>query len=67
MSNLDVPEDDSPQLSGHSQPPTDSEANSRRLRAWMDAGATNVPALLIALGSASFGGVLMLVRKRRRS
>ncbi len=67
MSNLDVPEDDSPELNGQPGQPDHSEANSRRLNAWLDVSATSVPALLIALGSASFGGLLMLVRRRRRS
>lgn len=54
---------------------TDAEASaqadeaaerSRKLGAWMEVGATSLPALLVALGSALIGGITMFVRRRRR-
>jgi hypothetical protein len=65
MSNLDGPADYSVEPAGSSDEPDEAELNSRRLRAWMDVGATNLPALLVALGSAAVGGLAMMVRRRR--
>ena len=39
---------------------------SRKLGAWMEVGATSLPALLVALGSALVGAITMVVRRRRR-
>ena len=39
---------------------------SRKLGAWLEVGATSLPALLVALGSALVGAITMVVRRRRR-
>lgn len=39
---------------------------SRKLGAWMEVGATSLPALLVALGSALVGAITMVIRRRRR-
>ena len=41
-------------------------AKSQRIGAWVEAGATSLPAMLIALGSAAAGGVALMVRRHRR-
>ena len=40
---------------------------SQRLGAWLEVGATSLPALIVALGSALVGAVTMVLRRRRRS
>ena len=42
-------------------------ARTERLGAWVEAGATSLPALLIALGSAAAGGLALAIRRHRRS
>ena len=44
----------------------DDLAKSQRIGAWVEAGATSLPAMLIALGSAAAGGVALMVRRHRR-
>ena len=39
---------------------------SKKLGAWMEVGATSLPALLVALGSALAGAITMVIRRRRR-
>lgn len=43
------------------------EAEDERIRSWVDAGATSLPALIIALLSAVGGAVAVMLRRRRRS
>ncbi len=52
----------------HDEAAVDAEALAQRQRlgAWMEVGATSLPALLVALGSALVGAVTMLIRRRRR-
>ena len=44
----------------------DELARSQRIGAWVEVGATSLPAMLIALGSAAVGGVGLALRRRRR-
>ena len=65
---------------GEDRPPAEATSNdtalseeadealerSKKLGAWMEVGATSLPALLVALGSALAGAITMLIRRRRR-
>lgn len=47
--------------------PTDQATErSTKLGAWVEVGATSLPALLVAMGSALVGTITMVVRRRRR-
>lgn len=41
-------------------------AESQRIGAWVEAGATSLPAMVIALGSAAAGAIALTVRRHRR-
>lgn len=57
-------EADNAEASAHAD---EAAERSRKLGAWMEVGATSLPALLVALGSALVGAITMFVRRRRRS
>lgn len=46
---------------------SEKEKREQRLGAWAEIGATNFPALLIALGAGALGGLRMLIRRRKRA
>lgn len=43
----------------------DAEQRNQKIGAWVEAGATSVPAMLIAIASAAAGGVALAIRRRR--
>lgn len=45
----------------------DDQAQAERIKSWVDAGATSIPALIIALTSALGGTILMVLRRRQKS
>lgn len=50
----------------HVDNPAGAAAQRQRIGAWLDVGATSIPAFLVAVGSAIAGAVAMMIRRRRR-
>ena len=64
-----TPEDDvspTPVDEAITEATSDEQALQKRLTAWLDVGATSIPALLVALGSAVGGTLMVFLRRRRR-
>lgn len=54
-----------PSGSGGSGLGVDDAERNQKIGAWVEAGATSVPAMLIAIASAAAGGVALAIRRRR--